>query len=575
MARGVEGDVHELEGINGNKFIPLDFSGQTKGSLRENPFRQYDSSSLSEERGHLSVRSAVGPVSSAPEFCGLEKHLARTSAHKGQVERLSRRSVERFPNKHGMETRRSHFPEMLQSPGNPPNRSFCYTGKLEAPSVRFSLSRPRSGNMGCAEYRKELESVEVSLPISSFSLHGGSYWQTKILRRGRIFDSPFLANQTLVPAFVESMSSQDSSPRRNVFIPGVFRENCLPQNSFSFQASRLEVIKEAVLAEGLTAFSANVLAKCHRSSTIKQYQGVWDKFLRFLSLEKISHHKIKIKDVINFLSFYSEVHNRAYKTLAVYKNALRLPFIFKLGLNIDSPLVFHYMKGLWAIIPPLAPSRMPKWDLNCLLIWLSTSEFYPPDKCNFYRLSQKTFFLILLSSGRRIHEICSLSKNFKEEGDVITLFWPRWFRAKNHSLDHKPLDPSIRKLSHFIEKRKELRNCPVLNWRAFLERRIARQSDELSCLWDRDQRGMFLLFKSLILESQARAHLNVDVDIHAHHMKKLACSLSYKYWPEAKELHLEELTGNKRFGTLAKYYIKEVPDMRVAVSLPFGTAPRV
>ena len=86
---------------------------------------------------------------------------------------------------------------------------------------------------------------------------------------------------------------------------------------------------------------------------------------------------------------------------------------------------------------------------------------------------------------------------------------------------------------------------------------------------------MFLLFKSLILESQARAHLNVDVDIHAHHMKKLACSLCYKYWPEAKELHLEELTGNKRFGTLAKYYIKEVPDMRVVVSLPFGTAPRV
>ena len=108
-----------------------------------------------------------------------------------------------------------------------------------------------------------------------------------------------------------------------------------------------------------------------------------------------------------------------------------------------------------------------------------------------------------------------------------------------------------------------------------MKRRIDRQTDEVSCLWDRDQRGMFLLFKSLILESQARAHRNVDVDIYAHHMKKLACSLCYKYWPDAKELHLEKLTGNKRFGTLAKYYIKEVPDMRVAVSLPLGTAPRV
>ena len=33
----------------------------------------------------------------------------------------------------------------------------------------------------------------------------------------------------------------------------------------------------------------------------------------------------------------------AYKTIAVYENALRLPLLFGLGMNLDCPLVTHYM----------------------------------------------------------------------------------------------------------------------------------------------------------------------------------------------------------------------------------------
>ena len=331
-----------------------------------------------------------------------------------------------------------------------------------------------------------------------------------------------------------------------------------------------------MLEEGLSAYSADVLCRCHRESTIRQYQGVWSKFLSFLELGDIRHHKIKVKDVINFLSYYSEVHPRAYKTLAVYKNALRLPLLFKLGIDIDTPLVYQYMRGLWSfLVPPVKPDRMPRWDINQLLIWLASSEFYPPESCNFYRLTQKVFLLILLASGRRVHEICALSRNFKIEGDKVRLLWPRWFRAKNHSVDHHPSDPSIRKLSHFLEGRRELRNCPVMNWKAFLARRQSRQVDSKPCLWERDQRNMASLYKTLILESQARANLSTETDIFLHHTKKLACSLSSKYWPDVKELQLEKLTGNKRFGTLSRYYIHEVPNLRVAVSIPLGTVPRL
>ena len=135
------------------------------------------------------------------------------------------------------------------------------------------------------------------------------------------------------------MSNKAPITKEHVLVPEVFRSGVLPQRPFSFKSSHLEVIKESVMAERLTEFSAQVLCRCHRLSTVNQYQSVWQKFLDFLKREKINHWSVKIVDVINFLSYYVEVEPRSHSTLFVYKNALRLPLLFKLGLNLDSPML--------------------------------------------------------------------------------------------------------------------------------------------------------------------------------------------------------------------------------------------
>ena len=108
---------------------------------------------------------------------------------------------------------------------------------------------------------------------------------------------------------------------------------------------------------------------------------------------------------------------RAYRTLFVYKNALRLPLLFKLGLNLDAPILNLYMKGLFNEIPPSVDDRMPEWDVNQVLRWLLSKEFCPPEEASFLRLEQKTFFLTMIGAGRRAHEICNLSLDFKRKGD--------------------------------------------------------------------------------------------------------------------------------------------------------------
>ena len=81
----------------------------------------------------------------------------------------------------------------------------------------------------------------------------------------------------LVPSFVEEAKSGFPS-QKSLSSSRSIQEYYPPQFPFILQASRLGVIKGAVLEAGLTSFPADVSSRYHRSSTIKQYQVVWSKF---------------------------------------------------------------------------------------------------------------------------------------------------------------------------------------------------------------------------------------------------------------------------------------------------------
>ena len=116
-------------------------------------------------------------------------------------------------------------------------------------------------------------------------------------------------------------------------------------------------------------------------------------------------------------------------------------------------------------------------------------------------------------------------------------------------------------------------NCPVVNWEVYLKMRIERNRGNGDCLWERNQTGMCAILRLLIYESQKMANLDTDVEVRPHQLKKLSVSLCAKYWPRAKELQLERVTGNKSFATLERCYIKKAPRLGMALSLPLGTAP--
>ena len=83
---------------------------------------------------------------------------------------------------------------------------------------------------------------------------------------------------------------------------------------------------------------------------------------------------------------------------------------------------------------------------------------------------------------------------------------------------------------------------------------------------------VFRPLKVLIRDSRRFVGKPDNIVIAPQQSKKLATSYCMKYFANANKA-LHKRTGNKVFGTLNRHYIRDVPRLRIPVSLPLGTVP--
>ena len=292
MAGVVESPFNELEGIEGNSSVPISIQGRVGRSESKGPFRQHDGYSVPKETRLLVLPSLTGSDSGYLCSSGGSEHLDPPDTLEGKSQCPGRSRVQEGSYRDRVDPGRQVVPMVLRPSGDSSGGFICNQIQSEASEVRVPVPGSGGGGLGRPRENNRLEPVEIFIPLSSICNPGQDGWLAKILQRGRIFDCPFLANSELVPSFEREMSKKDPITKKRVFVPEVFKQGILPQGQFSFKSSRLEVIKEAVMAEGLTEYSAKVLGRCHRLSTIRQYQSVWLKFLKFLEKEKIEHRKV-------------------------------------------------------------------------------------------------------------------------------------------------------------------------------------------------------------------------------------------------------------------------------------------
>lgn len=146
----------------------------------------------------------------------------------------------------------------------------------------------------------------------------------------------------------------------------------------------------------------------------------------------MNSYKPQLQQVARFLAYLHLQLHLAYNTILIHKSAI---FTFcKINSEQDEEqlLVRQILKAIATAHP--AKPKPPVWDAQVVLGWLST----PNDKITLFEVSRRTATILLLASGRRVHDLTLLritDSHICISDDRIVL-WPV-FGSKTDSGQHR------------------------------------------------------------------------------------------------------------------------------------------
>lgn len=173
-----------------------------------------------------------------------------------------------------------------------------------------------------------------------------------------------------------------------------------------------------------------LLENSWRKSTLRSYKSAWDRWVRWCTSNSVCHSNPSATHLALFLCHLHKNLNLAPRTIKVHKSVV---CIFSNPSNLISlgshPLVSRIIKGIELSKPPVVKKKI--WDVSVLIKWLTEN---PPQEDSIFQLSRHVALLLLLSSGRRIHDLTLLhvdSENMIATNDSL-IFWPK-FGSKTDS----------------------------------------------------------------------------------------------------------------------------------------------
>jgi site-specific recombinase XerD len=162
----------------------------------------------------------------------------------------------------------------------------------------------------------------------------------------------------------------------------------------------------------------SLLKSSWRKSTLSSYRPAWNRWVKWCTEKNISINTPKAVDLARFLSNLSTKEGLAYSTIALHKSVISTfcePYINK-KLSEDV-VVKHVLKAV-ALRKPRNP-KAPIWNPGQVVNWLKDNV---SDVNNLYQVSRRCATLLLLASGRRVHDLTLLnidSGNMMNEGSEI------------------------------------------------------------------------------------------------------------------------------------------------------------
>ena len=307
-------------------------------------------------------------------------HYTGPQTSQRELECLRRPRIPHWSNCHRMVSGPFNLPVALRPGWSVSSGPVCHQGQRAASGVRLSIPRPIS----CGNQRvlPALERLDINLPVpSGQGAAQGSVLPMPIQRAGHP-SRPLFCSIRLVSI----PPPEGSGPGPSSGIPLLVAAHQGGQGAalqpLGLQASRVVTMRMGLIKSGLDTGTVDMLLLAHKDSTTSQYQGVWEKFMAFLSRKRLSVSDMSVGVVCNFLHYQASVMGRKYRTLSNYRSALRLPLIYACNIDVKCLTSDLFLRGAYNFRPPVKAKPMPKWSLNMLLRFLSGPLFEPLDSAS-------------------------------------------------------------------------------------------------------------------------------------------------------------------------------------------------
>ena len=394
----------------------------------------------------------------------------------------------------------------------------------------------------------------IATPTSQSTQESGGPLSPTVARETVVHTSPKLFSENL--AVTSLLFASKGRP-----LPGY-----MPASRI-LQSTRMDCVKR-FLKPWTGNEPANLIATRLAPSTTKQYDSVFHSFQVF-----VRSKGWQVLNVSRILAFFTDSFNRglSYKTLLVYRAALYEPVLYALNVDLHSPIVSNFFTALQKKRPPRR-TLPPTWSLKDVLDLLSTEEWCAFDISPQQAL-QKAMFLVALSSGSRISELCSLRRDsnhmqISPSHSVIHFTPSSSFRFKTQRVLE---GLQMWTLPAFLlnESRDHHRLCPVKALLTWLE--ISKNwPNPSSALWlhptskkPLNSNRVNYFFRTLV-----NLTLTEPVAIHAHQIRHLSASVSFYQGLSIEKICARCMWSNQ--DTFVKHYLHPVErNLPPCISLGF------
>lgn len=177
-----------------------------------------------------------------------------------------------------------------------------------------------------------------------------------------------------------------------------------------------------------------LLKKGWRDSSLKTYQHAWRKWLQWCSDNKANYpYNPDAYQLARFLIDLFQKQKLKFSTILVYKSAICTLCNPDLSDRLSSHVVVKKALASISNQRPKQISKPPIWDVDILTDWLLSNN---SGFDNLYQSSKRAATLLLLCSGRRVHDLTLLAVDDNHcsiSGDTI-IFWPK-FGSKTDKTD--------------------------------------------------------------------------------------------------------------------------------------------